>query len=125
MLQKKNSKDYEMKVFHEPDFEGWMEKLSAGDYRTVIIDLDKVIDGNTTFDTNQLHGHDFTSKVMPALEAVTGSASSAREFLEMILMDHLIHRGDKTWSYERVSRNRNGQHENQEIIFEVEAVTPA
>lgn len=126
MLQKKDSKTYEMKVFHAPDFEGWMKELSAGDYREIIVHLDKVINDNTTFDTAQLKGHDWAGKVMAPLLEVTGNnEGAAQEFLEMILMDYLIRRPDKTWSYHRENRDQLGQHDKQEIVFEVTAVTPA
>ena len=126
MLQKKDSKTYEVKVFHEPDFEGWMKELSAGDYREIIVHLDKIINDNTTFDTGQLKGHDWAGKVMaPLLEVTENNEGAAQEFLEMILMDYLIRRPDKTWSYHRQNRDQLGQHEKQEIVFEVTAVTPA
>lgn len=124
MLQQKDTKTTQVKVFHQPDFEGWMAKLPASDYRQALIELDRIVDGNTTFDTNQLKGGGF-NKVMQSLQAVTGSEKSAREFLEMILMDHLIQRGDKTWTYERERRDRRGENYDQEILFEVTAVTPA
>lgn len=123
MLQQKDTKTTQVKVFHQPDFEGWMAKLPASDYRQALVELDRVVDGNTTFDTNQLKGAGF-NKVMQALAGVTGSEKSAREFLEMILMDHLIQRSDKTWAYERERRDRRGENYDQEIVFEVLAVTP-
>lgn len=124
MLQQKNTKTTQVKVFHAPDFEGWMAKLPASDYRQAVIALDRIVDGNTTFDTNQLKGAEF-NKVMQSLKQVTGTDKAAREFLEMILMDHLIHRGDRTWAYERENRDRQGERYDQEIVFEVTAVTPA
>lgn len=125
MLKKKDSKTYENKVFHDADFEGWMAELSAKNYREIIVQLDKIINDNTTFDTSQMKGHDWNTKVRaPLLEVTKNDDNAAQEFLEMILMDYLIRRPDKTWSYERENRDRLGEHKNQEIVFEVQAVTP-
>lgn len=126
MLQRSGSKDYEVKVFHEPDFEGWMKELSAYNYRNILIELDKIVNDNSTFKTSQMKGHEWNTKVWAPLLEVTGNdEGAATEFLEMILMDHLIHRVDRTWSYERENRTQLGEHEKQEIVFEVTATSPA
>lgn len=125
MLQKKDSKDVEVRVNREGELEQELEKLTAEQYRTIIYMMDDVIDANTTFSTDQLKGPEWDKKVFaPLLEVTANNESQMEELLEAILMDHLIHRTDKTWSYHHENRDRLGRSK-QAVIFEVQAVTPA
>lgn len=125
MLQKKNSKDTEVRVENQGELEKGIEAITGAQYREIILMVDGVVDGNTTFSTADMKGHEWDKRVFaPLLEATGNNESQAEDLLEMIVIDHLIHRPDKTWSYEHQNRDRLGQGRNA-AIFEVERVTPA
>lgn len=125
MLKKQGSKNTEVHVAHAEQLEQALEKITGAQYRDILHELDKVVDANTTFDTTQLKGHDFQTKVFAPLLAVTDdSEKQMRQLLESILMDYLITRPDKTWTYHHENRDQLGE-DRQAAVFEVSEVTPA
>lgn len=125
MLQRKGTKDTEVRVAKDAELEKYLAAITGAQYRDIIYTIEEVVNGNTTFGTEQMKGHEWDKKVFaPLLEATANNEAQMEELLELIVMDYLIHRPDKTWSYHREERDRLGQAV-RDITFEVEAVTPA
>lgn len=125
MLKKQGSKNTEVHVEHAAQLEQALEKITGAQYRDILHELDKVVNANTTFDTTQLKGHDFQAKVFgPLLQVSEDSEKQMRQLLEAVLMDYLISRPDKTWTYHHENRDQLGEN-RQAAVFEVTEVTPA
>lgn len=93
-------------VPHRNDFDKWMEKLSAADYRKIEDTLNMKINKNEINTAGWLPGHDWTGTVFePIYRACGQNVTQAGMFFGLIVFDLLMKREDKVWGFGRYEKD--------------------
>lgn len=106
MLYSIDSGKYITHIPHEKDFEKWMKKLSAADYKKIEDALNEMIDQNEINTAGWMPGNDWTGTVFqPIYEACGQNVTQAGMFFGLILFVILMNREDKVWGFGKYEKD--------------------
>ena len=90
---------------HKREFDGWMKKLSPGDYQKITDELNNKIDGSEVNTSSWIHGNDWNGTVfLPIYFACDQDIALSGMFFGLIMYKVMMNRPER-WAFGRYEKD--------------------